>query len=390
MAAPAVIGPLVAGLLIAFGFQLLLLNVGIAAGIALLKFLPGVKPETTEISEPTTQQSSRPIRMLGVAIALATLITLNLVLFVACFLAVRLSATPSLITGAILGVVIWSAFFLILSWFGSTAIAAVSNLIQKLVSASWQGISAGTQTIVSEVVERVSVPSQALQDEIAGYLLHASRKQFSYEAIQNKLQEIMMNSELDGKSLQKQLVELQRDDFVAVLNQREDLSQKKIDKIADRLQSILSEFIDQTEATLTADAASSSNGITQPLQSINLAAIDLEEIQTEIFSFLKKYPLLAPKLVQLLFQVDWQQWVGSALPSDLPSMQSGLTNPIAPLQEKTGNYIDNLKQGTLRRFTGIYDLTAVASGWLSGIALTSLISATIAGALAAHTFSILP
>ena len=152
----------------------------------------------------------------------------------------------------------------------------------------------------------------------------------------------------------------------------------------------MSEFANQTEVTLTADAASSSSGITQPLQSINLAAIDLEEIQTEIFSFLKKYPLLAPKVVQLLFQVDWQQWVGSTLPSDLSSLQSGLANPIAPLQEKTGNYIENLKQGTLRRFTGIYDLTAVTSGWLSGISLTSLLSATIAGALAAYSFSALP
>jgi hypothetical protein len=387
MIAPPVIGPLVAGLLVAFGFQLLLVNVGIAMGIAFIKFLPGAK---TEAAEPTAQPSNRPIRAVGVAIALAILITLNIVLFVACFLAVRLSGINSLVSGAILALVIWSAYFLILSWLGSTAIGTVSSLIQKLVSVSWQGISAGTQTVVSKVVERVSVSSQRFQDEIAGYLLYASREQFSRKDIQNKLQEITTNSELDAKSLHKQLTQLKRDELVAVLHQRNDLSEKKIDKIADRLQTALFEIIEQTEATLTTDAAASSDGITQSLQLLNLAAIDLEEIQAEIFSFFKKYPFLAPKLIQLLFQIDWQQWLGTALPGDHLAIPSGLTNPIDPLQEKTTHSLENLKQGTLRRFTGIYNLTAAASGWLSGIALTSLISAAIAGALAAYSFRILP
>lgn len=229
MVAPPIIGPLVAGLLIAFGFQLLLANVGIAAGITLIKLLPKAK---TEASEPATQPPSRPIRALGIAIALVTLITLNLVLFVACFLAVRLSGTSSLTSGAILGLVIWSAYLLILSWLASTAIGAVSNLIQKLVNLGWQGISTGTQTIVGEVVERVSIPSmpsnsQGLLDEITGYLLHASRQQLSQQDLQNKLQEITMASELDAKSMHEQLGKLKRNDFVTILNQREDLSRKK-------------------------------------------------------------------------------------------------------------------------------------------------------------------
>jgi hypothetical protein len=106
-----IVATLLTGLLIAFAVQLLLTSFGAAAGITALGFLTGDRSNSPQDSpEPKASEEAKGgTGVIGVAVGLGTLTTVNTVLFVAAFLSVKLSLVSSAILGAILGVVIWAA-----------------------------------------------------------------------------------------------------------------------------------------------------------------------------------------------------------------------------------------------------------------------------------------
>jgi hypothetical protein len=98
---------LVAGVLMAFAFQFLLTNFTVAAGIS-----SGENPADTDSDDSW----GHAVREVESKVGLWALLTVNIALFIACFLAVKLTLINSVMLGAITGVVIWSAYFLLLLW----------------------------------------------------------------------------------------------------------------------------------------------------------------------------------------------------------------------------------------------------------------------------------
>ncbi|HEY9656531.1 MAG TPA: hypothetical protein V6C50_13680, partial [Crinalium sp.] len=140
MSAP-VFTTLFTGLLLAFAVQLLLTTLGVAAGVTAI----GALPSTQSNDEPeAATTSSNTAGKLGFAIGASTLLTVNVVLFIACFLAVKLSLVSSPTLGAVLGVVIWSGYFLSVLWLSTKA---AGSLLGTLFGA----ISGGVQTLVTTI-----------------------------------------------------------------------------------------------------------------------------------------------------------------------------------------------------------------------------------------------
>lgn len=97
---------LLAGVMMAFGFQLLLTNLS----IAYLVSPGGTDVATDDLDDSSSLGSS--IRKIEAKVGIWALATVSLALLAACFLAVKLSLINSITLGAIVGVVVWSTYLL--------------------------------------------------------------------------------------------------------------------------------------------------------------------------------------------------------------------------------------------------------------------------------------
>ncbi|MGL5078553.1 MAG: hypothetical protein ACRDBG_22370, partial [Waterburya sp.] len=154
------------GLLIAFAVQFLLTNLGLVLGVSVLKFRP------PSLSKPNVKssQAQKPgtLTIIGFFAGLGILLTLNSVLFIACFLAVRFSTASDPISGATLGVVIWSTYFLILLWGSYSTVGwvfgSLATNLRQLIAAISSSIL-GTKDNASELLTEETA-AKFIQQEI--------------------------------------------------------------------------------------------------------------------------------------------------------------------------------------------------------------------------------
>lgn len=145
---------LLVGLLTAFAFQLLLTTFGVAIGLTALGFhfatpTPPVVDADLELADELSDSQEdigRSASNVGTVAGLGILLTVNIVLFGACFLAVKFSQVDTPTSGAIAGIAIWSAYFLVLTWVSSTA---VSKVVGSLLGAATGGFRQLVATIAS-------------------------------------------------------------------------------------------------------------------------------------------------------------------------------------------------------------------------------------------------
>jgi hypothetical protein len=134
---------LIAGVAMAFAFQFLLSNFSIAAGIS-----AGVNPADTD-----GDSWGKKVRRVEAKAGSTTLFIVATAVFIACFLAVKLTLIQDSVLGAIVAIVIWSVYFLLLLWLGSQAIGAlvdtVGNTLTSTVSSGTQGVMAVVATALS-------------------------------------------------------------------------------------------------------------------------------------------------------------------------------------------------------------------------------------------------
>ena len=126
---------LLSGIVMAFAFQLLLTNLSLAAGIS----------SGGDLGEDDSETIGGKIRSVEGKVGLWALITASIALFSASFLAVKLSLIESAYLGAIIGVVIWSSYFTLLLWLGSSAVGSLIGSLISTVSSGFEGLM-GTAT----------------------------------------------------------------------------------------------------------------------------------------------------------------------------------------------------------------------------------------------------
>ncbi|NJL82294.1 MAG: hypothetical protein HC890_03845 [Chloroflexaceae bacterium] len=193
---PQFFAALIAGVLLAFAFQLLFTNLGVAAGISLMGrshrddvvYTPEVVPTTTEEAENLRRQRGEDhqtgfgstIKKIGTTLGLATLITVTLSLFLACLLAVKLSLLVSAGLGAIVGLVIWATYFCLLMWASSNAVnSIVGSVVGSVINTATAGMQAilgtataalGGRAVNREVVATAEAAAAAVRRELGNAL----------------------------------------------------------------------------------------------------------------------------------------------------------------------------------------------------------------------------
>ncbi|MEO1094092.1 MAG: hypothetical protein AAFX01_04230 [Cyanobacteria bacterium J06638_28] len=137
--ASQVIAALLVGLLTIFTCQLLLTNVGIALGITIWGGVPWSQDSDNDAKESIGDDESSGIDLgaLSIAAGLGLLFTVNGLLFVACYVAVKFCTPMTAVAGGILGWIIWSAYMLVMTWISTRA---ANSLIAFILSSAVSGL----------------------------------------------------------------------------------------------------------------------------------------------------------------------------------------------------------------------------------------------------------
>jgi hypothetical protein len=156
---------LIAGVVLAFAFQLLFTNLGVAAGISLAG-------GSSSHSEKSSGSFGGTVRKIGLAVGLGTLISVMISLFLASFFAVKLSLFVSPGLGAIIGLVIWATYFTLLVWISSSTVGSLIGSVVNTATSGFQAIwgtaaaMVGTQAVSKQVVNTAEAAAAAVRREL--------------------------------------------------------------------------------------------------------------------------------------------------------------------------------------------------------------------------------
>ncbi|MDY7022620.1 MAG: MFS transporter, partial [Cyanobacteriota bacterium] len=235
---------LVSGVLLAFGFQLLLANLGIAIGISALG-------GSSSSHSKDSDSSGSPVKKITVIVGLGTLISVTIALFLASLFAVKLSLLVAPLSGAIVGLVIWATYFSLMFWFSSTTAGSMIGSVVNSATSGFQAIfgtamaAMGSQAASHKVVATAEAAASAVRRELTDYVDPISLKEkvedyidvlrpdrLDVEPIRSEFERILNQSNLKDAAAQGDLPQLDRQTFVNLLSERTDLSQRDIDRIA--------------------------------------------------------------------------------------------------------------------------------------------------------------
>lgn len=242
---------LVAGIVLAFGFQLLLTNLSVAAGISYL----GVKSDPDRSDHDSG--SGNGIRKIGTAIGLWTLITVSIALFVACLLAVKLSLINNVVLGGIVGLVIWGTYFCLLVWISSTTVGSLIGSVVNAAISGFQSIVGTASAAFGAKVARDQIISTAeaaavavrreltagidpetLRENVEDYLAKVRPAELDMRQIRQEFESLLNDPELMNIADPDSLRKIDRAAIVEMVSSRSDLSKREVNRIADQLEAV--------------------------------------------------------------------------------------------------------------------------------------------------------
>ena len=243
---------LIAGVLLAFAFQLLLTNLGIAAGISMLG-----GSSSDDSSNDQGGSIGGTIRKVGFALGLATLITVTISLFFACLFAVKLSLFVSAGSGAIVGLVIWATYFSLLVLVSSSTVGSLVGSIVNSATSGFQAVigtaaaAIGGQAVNRQVVATAEAAASAVRRELGtaidplsikenveDYINALKPPELDRSSIRSDFEKLLEDPSVQEIAGSEGLERINRQTFVDIISSRSDLSKREVESLASELEDV--------------------------------------------------------------------------------------------------------------------------------------------------------
>ncbi|BAB72759.1 MFS transporter [Anabaena sp. FACHB-709] len=240
---------LLAGTLMAIAFHLLLTNLSVAVGISTY----GKNPYSDDDDE--SESLGKQVREVEAKVGGWAIVTASIALFAATFLAVKLTLIENTTLGVISGVVIWSTYFFLIIWLGSSAVGSFLGSIISTVSSGLQALTGTATSAIGAATTKNQMVSTA--EDITAAVRRELTSGFDQDTIRNTLQsslsalqvpQLNLNEirsqfdkilgDVDWQSLGDGdlLQNVNRQTFIDLISDRTNLSPANINQIADQLQ----------------------------------------------------------------------------------------------------------------------------------------------------------
>jgi nucleoid DNA-binding protein len=257
---------LISGVILAFAFQLVLTNLSLAAGISYLGHSSDSDSDNGE-----AESLGGNIRKIGTAVGIWTLVTVTIALLIASFLAVKLSLVildPGL--GAILGLVIWGAYFLLLVWVSSTTVGSLIGSVVNTATSGFQAImgtataALGAKAVNSQVIATAEAAAAAaavrrelgsaidptsIRENIEDYLDKLRPPELDVSKIRSDFENLLNDPQLKAIAGTPDIRNIDRQKFIELVSSRTDLSKKDVSRIADTLFKVWQQVVSQQPPT---------------------------------------------------------------------------------------------------------------------------------------------
>lgn len=249
---------LLSGIVMAFAFQLLLTNLSLAAGIS----------SGGDLGEDDSETIGGKIRSVEGKVGLWALITASIALFSASFLAVKLSLIESAFLGAIIGVVIWSSYFTLLLWLGSSAVGSLIGSLVSTVSSGFGGLMGTATSAIGANVARNQAVSTAeeitaavrreltsgidpdrISKTVQSSLSSIQLPQLDLNQIRQQFDRLLSESDLKDIADNDLLKNINRETFVNLIGSGTDFSREDINRIADELEGAWKRVVNRQNPT---------------------------------------------------------------------------------------------------------------------------------------------
>ncbi|MEH2412095.1 MFS transporter [Nostoc sp.] len=255
---------LISGVILAFAFQLVLTNLSLAAGISYLGHSSDSDSDSGEVGS-----LGGSIRKIGTAVGGWTLFTVSVALFFACWLAVKLSLVIlDPVLGAILGLVIWGAYFLILVWVSSTTVGSLIGSVVNTATSGFQAImgtataALGAKAVNNQVVATAEAAASAIRRELGSaidptsireniedYLEKLRPPELDLSKIRGDFENLLNDPQLKAIAGTSDIRNINREKFIELVSSRTDLSKKDVSRISDTLYKVWQQVVSQQSPT---------------------------------------------------------------------------------------------------------------------------------------------
>lgn len=239
---------LIAGVVLAFAFQLLFTNLGVAAGFSLAG-------GSSSNEQRESNSFGGTVRKIGLAVGLGTLISVVVSLFIASFLAVKLSLFLSPALGAIIGLVIWATYFTLLVWISSSTVGSLIGSVMNTATSGFQAIwgtaaaMVGSQAMSKQVVNTAeaaaaavrrelgsAIDPETLKENLQDYVEKLRPPELNWQGIRGDFEKLLNTSEFDEVVASGDVPNLDRQTFATLISDRTDLSKRDAEKLAAQLE----------------------------------------------------------------------------------------------------------------------------------------------------------
>ncbi len=243
---------LVSGILLAFAIQLLLTNFSVAAGISYLG-----RSSDSDDHDSSDDNGGISIRKIGFGLGLWTLISVTLALFLACYLAVQLSLLTNEGLGAIIGLVIWAAYFSLLVWVSSSTVGSLIGSVVNTATSGFQAIlgaataAIGGRVAKNQVVSTAEAVAAAVRNELGSaidpdviresiedYVHRLQLPKLDLSRIRGDFESLLNDPEVAALAADDRLRHIDRQTFVDLVSRRTDFTKEEVNRIADLLEGV--------------------------------------------------------------------------------------------------------------------------------------------------------
>ena len=253
---PQFFAALIAGVVLAFAFQLLFTNLGIAAGISMAGGSSNSSSSASS-SHDDSEGLGTTIKKVGTAVGLGTLISVSLALFIASLLAVKLGLFVAPLSGAIVGLVIWATFFALMMFFSSRAIGSLLGSVvstatsgmQSILGTATAAIGAGaaskqvvnTAEAAAAAVRRelgMAIDPVSMRENVEDFLQSVTPTGIDVNRVARDFEDLLNDENLQEIVNSDSVRNIDRSTFVELISDRSDISKKDAERIAAKMESV--------------------------------------------------------------------------------------------------------------------------------------------------------
>jgi nucleoid DNA-binding protein len=243
---------LISGILLAFAMQLLLTNLSVAAGISYLG-----RSSDSDDHHSHSSDSGLSIRKIGLGLGLWTLITVTIALAFAAYLSVQLSLLTSASLGAIIGLVIWAAYFTLLVWVSSSTVGSLVGSVVNTATSGFQAVlGAATAAIGGQMAKRQMVSTaeavtaavrnelgsavdpESIRESITEYVQRLQLPKVDLSGVRRDFENLLNDPEIVSLANSDRLSHIDRQTFVDLVSNRTDFTKEEVNRVADLLEGV--------------------------------------------------------------------------------------------------------------------------------------------------------